>query len=39
MHLARWLGWRAGLLDYATSADAGGPPSEVVGYGAYAFWG
>jgi len=38
MHLARRHSWQGELLGYATSADAGGPRSEVVGYGAYAFW-
>jgi AmmeMemoRadiSam system protein B len=36
---ARKAGWTATLLDLRTSADAGGDPGQVVGYGAFAFTG
>lgn len=37
MYLARRHGWRPQLLAYATSADACGDQSQVVGYTAFAF--
>ncbi len=37
MYLARRHGWRPRLLAYATSADACGDQSQVVGYSAFAF--
>jgi len=37
LHLARALGWRPWQLSYATSAEAFGDNSQVVGYSAFAF--
>ena len=38
MHVARQNGWKARLLDYRNSGDTAGDKSQVVGYGAIAFY-
>jgi AmmeMemoRadiSam system protein B len=38
MHVATYLGWTPHLLAYGNSGDSCGPKSEVVGYGAVAYF-
>ncbi len=39
IYLAKKNRWRSKVLKYATSGDTMGPKNQVVGYGAYAFYG
>ncbi len=39
IYLAKKNGWKSKVLKYATSGDTVGPKNQVVGYGAYAFYG
>ncbi len=39
IYLAKRNKWKSKILKYATSGDTAGPKNQVVGYGAYAFYG
>ncbi len=39
IYLAKKNKWKSKILKYATSGDTAGPKNQVVGYGAYAFYG
>ncbi|MFH2106684.1 MAG: AmmeMemoRadiSam system protein B [Candidatus Micrarchaeota archaeon] len=38
MHIAKKMNWKCKLLDYRNSGDTAGSKTNVVGYGAYAFY-